>query len=93
MGSVARLLVVPVVALQFTAFAFGSVTDMFLTMDDVWTRNTFLSDMARTWPVGPLLVLPWFCFALLLGRRIARSLAEDEVVTGDERVPQAALQD
>ena len=42
MGRIARVLMVPVVALQFAAFAFGSVTDMFLPMADVWTRNTFL---------------------------------------------------
>ena len=43
------------------------MTDMFLTMDDVWTRNTFLADMAKSWPIGPTLVLPCFLFALLSG--------------------------
>ena len=75
MGSVARRLLVPVLALQFAAFAFGAVTDMFLTMDEVWTRNTFLVDMGKTWPYGPVLVLPCFCFALLIGRFVARQLA------------------
>ena len=76
MGSVARRLLVPVLALQFAAFAFGAVTDMFLTMDEVWTRNTFLVDMGKTWPYGPVLVLPCFCFALLIGRLITPWLAQ-----------------
>jgi hypothetical protein len=77
MGRVANAAIVPVVALQFSAFAFGSVTDMFLTMDDVWTHNTFVVDMAKTWPIGPALVLPCFLFALLVGLRVARWLGDD----------------
>jgi alpha-1,2-mannosyltransferase len=74
-GPVARKLLVPVITVQVTAMAFGSLTGMFIPKEQAWHDNTFLHDMRASWPLGPLVLVPVACLVILAALRVAPLLA------------------
>ncbi len=72
-GRTARALLLPVLALQFCAFAIGAVfNSAFLPEEEAWVDNGFLFAMREMWPVGPILVAAVLAYAVLLQVHLRR---------------------
>jgi hypothetical protein len=90
LGRTARKLLVPVLALQFCAMAFGATVDVFLLKTDAWHDNAFWWSLRASWPVGPAALLAIICFVVVGMRIYSRNTPQDEPTPAEEKLTAAA---